>query len=68
MQKEGGGNVVLDECDCGLFVEDEIGQQEQGADGQGHVGIDDDFGGPELTGEDLGEGGVRVKCGSAGRG
>lgn len=57
MEEEDGGDKVLDECDCCLFVEDEVGEEEEGGDGESHVGVDNALSGPELASEDL-RGGV----------
>lgn len=51
MKGEGCCDEILNECNSGLFEEDDVGKEKECADGECKVGIDGLFVGPELTSE-----------------
>ena len=56
MESEHGGHVVFDGTSRDLEPEDEVGEEEEDADGEGEVGVDDGLGSPKFGGEELGRG------------
>lgn len=53
MKGESCDYEILNECNSGLFEEDDVGKEKECADGERKVGIDGLFVGPELACEEL---------------